>query len=318
MRIILLLISFVFSEVHMQLVDVHSDDDDFAIDLSAYENRLYGKPDKLSGLNAIEWEKNPTGNPEETGNYLEGDILFPNPTTRNGIIGQSYRWPNKVIPFQINGKFDAQSMDLIEKAINVYHQSTCLRFRPVSSNDRDYISIENSATGCWSSVGRIGGKQTVNLQSPACTTLIGTVLHEFMHAAGFFHEQSRDERDNFVTILFQNVRRGYEDNFKKNPKGTSSGLGIGYDYGSVMHYSADAFSGNGKPTIQTKVKNNINSEIFEMFICFCCCFCFVFITAKGINWSATGIFAKRHSKTQQYVQLPEENEQSKLDNSKYY
>lgn len=231
------------------------------IDISDLGGRIYGAPDERSGVSAAKWEENRTGNPEELGNYFEGDILFPESKSRNGIVGQSYRWPNGVVPFEIVGGFDARAMDLIEKAMKAYHEKTCVRFRPRTNADRDYISIQNTATGCWSSVGRIGGKQQVNLQSPSCTTLIGTAIHELMHSVGFFHEQSREERDSFVTILVANVRRGYEGNFEKNAKGTSSGFGVGYDYGSVMHYSDNAFSSNGKPTIQTKVNHLFLIEI---------------------------------------------------------
>ena len=49
-------------------------------------------------------------------------------------------------------------MNLIEKAFNEYHSRTCIRFVP-RTNQQDYISIVNGRTGCWSSVGRIGGRQ---------------------------------------------------------------------------------------------------------------------------------------------------------------
>lgn len=76
-------------------------------------------------------------------------------------------------------------MDLIERAIIEYHKNTCIKFIPRRSSDKDYISVESGSTGCWSSVGRIGGKQVVNLQSPGCVSKIGTVIHEFLHALGF-------------------------------------------------------------------------------------------------------------------------------------
>lgn len=257
MKCVILLGVLIFHVIFGQPID---EDDGDGIDLTQYGDRIYGSPDPHSGKNLIEWERTKSGNPEEMGAYLEGDILFPidqstKSNGRNGIVGQSYRWANGIVPFEITGNFDAQSMNLIEKAINSYHQNTCIKFMKRTSTDRDYISIQSSATGCWSSVGRVGGKQVVNLQSPSCTTLVGTIVHEFMHTVGFFHEQSREERDQFVTIMTGNIRRGYEENFKKNAKGTSSGQGVGYDYGSVMHYSEMAFSGNGKPTIQTKVGN---------------------------------------------------------------
>lgn len=84
-------------------------------------------------------------------------------------------------------------------------------------------------------------------------TKIGTVLHELMHACGFLHEQNRSERDTYITINWRNVKAGTENNFEKASASTTSAFGVGYDYGSVMHYSANAFSKNGQPTIVPKV-----------------------------------------------------------------
>lgn len=147
-------------------------------------------------------------------------------------------------------------MDMIERALIQYHQNTCIKFIPRRPSDRDYISIESGSTGCWSSVGRIGGKQVVNLQSSGCVSKIGTVIHELLHAIGFLHEQNREERDKFVIIRTNNIRSGYEINFDKAKSGSTSGFGVGYDYGSVMHYSPTAFSKNAQPTIEAKVKSN--------------------------------------------------------------
>lgn len=125
----------------------------------------------------------------------------------------------------------AHNMDMIERAFIQYHKNTCIRFIPRRPKDKDYISIENGSSGCWSSVGRTGGKQVVNLQSPGCLNKIGTVIHELLHAVGFLHEQNREERDGFVVIKKNNIRQGYEINFNKAKSGETSGYGVGYDYG---------------------------------------------------------------------------------------
>lgn len=74
--------------------------------------------------------------------------------------------------------------------------------------ESDYISIINGKTGCWSSVGRLSGRQEVNLQSPGCTWKIGTIIHELMHVLGFMHEQNRSDRDAYVTVNWDNIRPG--------------------------------------------------------------------------------------------------------------
>jgi hypothetical protein len=158
---------------------------------------------------------------------------------------------------------DARDLDTLYRAMAVYREVTCIHFVPWNGYEQDYVSIESGNTGCWASVGRIGGKQVVNLQRPACMAKVGTVLHELMHTVGFLHEQNRYERDEHVDVLWQNVDRGKEDNFKKIPATTALSE-VPYDYESVMHYSTMAFSSNGNPTLRTKVRVQ-----FSLTLAFC-------------------------------------------------
>ena len=53
------------------------------------------------------------------------------------------------------------------------------------TNQADYISVfkgTGNENGCWSSIGRTGGKQRLSL-SNGCPD-VGVVVHEFMHALG--------------------------------------------------------------------------------------------------------------------------------------
>ncbi|XP_073818804.1 high choriolytic enzyme 1-like [Musca autumnalis] len=220
------------------------------IDLSFYGTALFGKPDHkdTAELVANYRHDNATVNPEELGSYLEGDILIPTDgvTTKNGLTTQSSRWPNAIVPYEIRGNFNGQDMAIIEHAIEQYHRHTCIRFVRRTSEE-DYISIVSGNSGCWSSVGRVGGKQEVNLQSPGCLTKPGTAMHELMHALGFLHEQNREERDAYVAIQYENIQPSAKSNFDRASH--TMAFGVPYDYGSVMHYSANAFSTNGQPTI---------------------------------------------------------------------
>nr|UZC46533.1 hatching enzyme [Exorista sorbillans]WFF64589.1 hatching enzyme [Exorista sorbillans] len=223
------------------------------IDLSFYGSSLYGKPDfdKTGNLVAILKPNETSVNPEELGSYLEGDILLPQNAVilKNGLNSRAHRWPRGVVPYEIAENFEISDLHIIGFAMNEYHAKTCIRFKP-RTNERDYISIVRGNSGCWSSVGRIGGKQQVNLQAPGCLKKPGTVLHELMHVLGFMHEQNRKERDSYVTIQFQNVQENAVANFQKAPN--TIAFGVGYDYGSVMHYSPKAFSRNDQPTIVAK------------------------------------------------------------------
>lgn len=114
--------------------------------------------------------------------------------------------------------------------------------------------IQGTVTGCWSEVGRQGGKQELNLEryepGNGCFRH-GTIVHEFIHALGFYHMQSASDRDEFVTIAWENIQPGLESNFLIYPKDVITHFDVEYEYGSVMHYPATAFSINGEKTIIT-------------------------------------------------------------------
>merc|ERR550525_2120171 len=129
-----------------------------------------------------------------------------------------------------------------------YHDKTCIRFRPRTSESAYLYLMKGS--GCSSTVGRTGSRQTVSLGQGCVYS--GIVMHELMHAAGFWHEQSRAD---YITINWDNIQKGMEFNFLKYDLRKIDHLGAGYDTCSVMHYGAYAFAKtSGRPTIVAKKK----------------------------------------------------------------
>lgn len=73
--------------------------------LRNFGSSLYGLPSNETGLRVAQWREDMDVNPEELGEYAEGDILFPPNNGRNGLAAVSARWPNGVIPFVISPYF---------------------------------------------------------------------------------------------------------------------------------------------------------------------------------------------------------------------
>ncbi len=166
----------------------------------------------------------------------------------NTVSSSSALWPNGQIPYVIDASVDASKRQDIAWAIS-HVNTTELNVRPRTAADRDYVQFRDAGFDCSSYVGRVGGSQSLDVGG--CGR--GSIPHEILHAAGFYHEQSRLDRDENVTIVWSEISPGQENNFRKNT-GRSQDVGP-YDYGSIMHYSARAFSRSGRPTIITKVPN---------------------------------------------------------------
>ena len=77
----------------------------------------------------------------------------------------------------------------------------------------------------------------------------------YWNFSGAVHEQSRPDRDSYVSILMENVKPGSEKNFKKESDDSHSGRGTPFDPQSVMIYGPKDFGiedskGQRKTTIQ--------------------------------------------------------------------
>ncbi|GAB0182522.1 meprin A subunit beta [Grus japonensis] len=180
---------------------------------------------------------------------FEGDIKLDGMQERNSIIGDKYRWPH-VIPYVLDDSLEMNAKGLILKAFERYRLKTCIDFKPWEG-EKNYISVFKGS-GCWSSVGnRQEGMQQLSIG--ANCDRIGTIQHEFLHALGFWHEQSRSDRDDYVSIMWDRIQTGKDHNFNKYDDKTSDSLNVPYDYTSVMHYSQNAFRNGTEPTIVTNI-----------------------------------------------------------------
>lgn len=140
--------------------------------------------------------------------------------------------------------------EFIRSALNKIEDVTCVKFVE-RKRAKDFVVIRRGA-GCSSSVGRQGGPQWMTLQPSKCFRSKGIVIHEFLHALGFFHMQSAHDRDKYIRIMSKNIIPQNRHNFNKYTNRYISYYGTSYDYDSVMHYSSKAFSANGQDTIITR------------------------------------------------------------------
>ena len=178
---------------------------------------------------------------------FEGDIELDDISSANIQKDLTARWPEGKIFLEIGYEVDPNVVGVLHQAIKELEAKTFIRFK-MHDDEPDTIRVTTS-TGCSSSVGRVGGRQSLKL-APGCARM-ATIMHEFTHALGLKHTQSRPDRDDYVTIMWDNISEGHSHNFDKAAEYAYTTMGMDYNYMSVMHYSSHGFSVNGEPTIVT-------------------------------------------------------------------
>ncbi|XP_070567933.1 zinc metalloproteinase nas-28-like [Ptychodera flava] len=201
---------------------------------------------------------------EESEDTFEGDILLTpdqaaiieeliegDAGVRKAHSDVTTRWPRGVVPYEID--FDTPNQADIHDAMKHWMSQTCLQFYPYSAGvsamvgHQNRIRFQNSVSSCNSYVGMVGlGAQPINIPS---WCMFGSITHKIGHAIGFWHEQSRTDRDEYVTVHYENIEPDELYNFDKYDIDRLDPLGMPYNLGSIMHYSSMGFSKNGEPTI---------------------------------------------------------------------
>uniref|UniRef100_A0A3P8WXE0 Metalloendopeptidase n=1 Tax=Cynoglossus semilaevis TaxID=244447 RepID=A0A3P8WXE0_CYNSE len=172
---------------------------------------------------------------------VEGDVVVSKKRNALKCWSRYCTWKKSLnglveVPYSISDYYYDEEKVLIQKAMETFHQKTCVRFVPYRGQS-DHLSIQ-SEMGCWSSIGRDGGAQVVSLSVYGCLDH-GTIQHELLHALGFHHEHTRSDRDQYVRINWENLPAVNAHDFHKKD---TNNLDTPYDYSSIMHYGRTAFS----------------------------------------------------------------------------
>ena len=182
---------------------------------------------------------------QEVDRSFATDDATPDLETFGVGVHPQFLWPNKTVPFSFAAGFTGP--ERVMQAIEHWRQHTPLRFLERTQANRhlfrNWITFRNGG-GCSSMVGCRGGEQFITLGAE-CSK--GNVIHEIGHAVGLFHEQSREDRNRFVKIHMDRVAPQFRHNFSQHIVDAND-FGP-YDFGSIMHYPANAFGG-GQVTIE--------------------------------------------------------------------
>lgn len=104
------------------------------------------------------------------------------PGVMYSAVADSQRlWPTAIVPYVVSSQFDPDERALIASVVREFHARSCIRFVARQQHHSDFLYLAPD-DGCFSSVGRTGGKQLLSL-GHGCISR-GVVIHELMHALG--------------------------------------------------------------------------------------------------------------------------------------
>ncbi|HEV3391922.1 MAG TPA: M12 family metallopeptidase [Chthoniobacterales bacterium] len=172
------------------------------------------------------------------------------------IAYAQYRWPKVGNQYQIPYVIAAGSGNLtnLNTAITQFN-STFSNIKFVTrTSEADYVNFDfdpnDNSAQCEANVGRVGGPQQVGGSGGSSNPcLVATILHEMGHTVGLWHEQSRADRNTYLSVNYNNLIKGSISNFDQifdNAQQTTL-----FDYASIMEYPDYAYSRNGGPAIES-------------------------------------------------------------------
>jgi uncharacterized protein (TIGR03437 family) len=157
-------------------------------------------------------------------------------------------WPGGVLPYTLDPALTPDQQQNVLAGIQHWNTHTPFTIRPRAS-ESNYVEFaydSSTEVACESWVGMQGGQQAITI-TPNCTA--GLVIHEIGHALGLLHEQSRSDRNAWVTVLYPDIDKRYVGNFDQY---LDASRDYGYfDYDSIMIYGPSDFSSNFLDTMET-------------------------------------------------------------------
>lgn len=156
-----------------------------------------------------------------------------------GIYPSAYKlWA--MVRFTYGSNLSVSQKKAIKEALRHWEAKTNVRFYnatgkpttdPTYGFNYPYVEFVRHLSVNNSYVGRIGGRQVINIANFSKSVIV----HEIGHAVGLFHEHNHPRRDDYINVNFKNIKKG-RHNWEK-VKTNYYALG-GVDFNSVMLYDS--------------------------------------------------------------------------------
>ena len=147
-------------------------------------------------------------------------------------------WPGGVVPYDISKLSAAQQTNALRGMQQWTNTGAKIVFVP-RTTETAYVSFTGN-TNAGNNTSQIGFKpgvrNDVNITAFWWRQGEWMPAHELGHVLGFFHEHQRWDRDQCVTIHYDNIKPGRAFDYDWIAKTNWIVSSLPYDYHSIMHY----------------------------------------------------------------------------------
>jgi len=147
-------------------------------------------------------------------------------------------WPGGIIPYDVQNLTAEQKTEVMRAMQRWIDTGARIKFIPRES-EIEYVYFTGK-TDAGNNTSHIGFKKEerneINITAFWWRQGEWMPAHELGHVLGFFHEHARWDRDQHVTIHYENIKPGRQEDYDWVPRTNWLVSSIPYDYYSIMHY----------------------------------------------------------------------------------
>jgi len=175
------------------------------------------------------------------------------------VKSEAVKWTDGIVYYKFDPAFPQEKRELVKQGMDEFEMVSSLSFVEIQSTKgiKYYCTIISGEANYTTHIGMHKNIKLVLFNRD----VKGVLLHELGHLIGLEHEHSREDRDSYIKIHWENIIENNEFNFVVVKQQLIPYKKFQYDEKSIMHYHAYDFTKNGEATISSDIFLRVGSFV---------------------------------------------------------